>query len=186
MKEVAHLKLQMKTEARPGWNYLLQKGVFLESPSGRNIHQFLTETLGFEDEFIERSVRTIFLNSSPVDDIDCANIHDGDKIALGSAMPGLVGIVMGRDNPYKSFREDISCESDDVEDDADKIKVSLKIFSTLAVESGEGVLKRGIEVEREQLALFLDKHKANIVTSDGLKSLDGKDERVFVRVEFVD
>jgi hypothetical protein len=154
------------------------------------VRRFLHEALGFDDDFIESTVRTIFLNNSPVDDLDDTFIKDGDRMALGSAMPGLVGIVMGRDNFYKSFRSGIEVK-DHSRADAAPARIAVKIFSTLAVESGRRVLARGILVDAALLARFLREKKAQLVGGDGLDAegvlarLDGLSGDVPVRVTFL-
>jgi hypothetical protein len=165
---VVSLRIAMVEGAVAGWNYLLQKGFALEAVSGMSMRLFLRDILGFDDNYIDATVRTIFLNNSPVDDLDAINIHDGDRIALGSAMPGLVGIVMGRNNPYKSFRSDISVRKGSLSIDQVPIVVSVKIFSTLAVESGRDILKRGILVDANMLATFLADKKSQIVEAEGV------------------
>nr|WP_321514172.1 hypothetical protein [uncultured Pseudodesulfovibrio sp.] len=190
MNNVACLKIRMMSEAASGWNFLLQKGFFLQGKSGMSIRTLLHEVLGYEDDFIEQTVRTIFQNFRPVDNIDSVFIKAGDAIALGGAMPGIVGIVMGRDNPYKSFRSDISAHDETVVIDAVPVTVSMKIFSTLAVETGVDVLGRGILVEASNLADFLEKKEKLIIDADGktgcqfideLRSMEGK---IGIRVTF--
>lgn len=184
------MEISMIAEAAWGWNYILQKGFALDGVSGTSVRRFLHEALGFDDEFIDSTVRTIFLNNSPVDDLDHTYIRDGDRMALGSAMPGLVGIVMGRDNFYKSFRSGIEVK-DHSRADAAPARIAVKIFSTLAVESGRRVLARGILVDAALLARFLREKKAQLVGGDGLDAegvlarLDGLSGDVPVRVTFL-
>ena len=121
MIDDARLNIHMKTESISGWNFLLQKGFTLQGHAGMSVRAFLQESLGYENCLIDESVRTIFLNSSPVDDIDGAHLKEGDRVALGSAMPGLVGICMGRDNPYKDFRSDISVKEENIAESAVQI-----------------------------------------------------------------
>jgi hypothetical protein len=183
------MEISMSAEAAWGWNYILQKGFALAGVSGTSVRQFLHEALGFDDGFIDSTVRTIFLNNSPVDDLDHTYVKDGDRMALGSAMPGLVGIVMGRDNFYKSFRSGIAVK-DHSRSDAAPARLSMKVFSTLAVESGRGLLARGILVDAAELAGFLRGRKEQILEGDGLDAdgflarLDGLSGDVSIRVTF--
>lgn len=178
------LKIRMKRETRTAWNTLLQRGFYVQGPGKCTVRQFVSEVFKFDDCFIDETVRTIFLNSSPVDDINVAFVRDGDRLALGSAMPGLVGICMGRDNPYKSFRSGIACHDAEVQDDSgDTIRVFAKIFSTLAVESGEDILRRGIEADASQLAALLLEKADSILDGPSSDSLPSSGE-VTVCVEF--
>lgn len=187
MNDTACMRLQMKSRARSAWNFLLQKGFYLRGPAGMTVRQFLVEVVGYDNRLIDESVRTIFLNSSPVDDIDSVHVKADDRLALGSAMPGLVGIVMGRDNPYKEFRSGIACQGDEGDVyTGESIRVFVKVFSTLAVDTGADILARGIEISAGQLSDFLEKHKAHLVEGDGLAELtDNPEKDVRVIVEFV-
>lgn len=186
MNNVVCLKIRMNSKARTAWNFILQKGFYLTGQAGMSVRQFLVETLGFDNCLIDKEVRTIFLNSSPVDDIDGAYVKDGDRLALGSAMPGLVGICMGRDNPYKEFRSDIACQNGEGgEQSGEPVRVFMKIFSTLAVDTGADVLKRGIEINAGQLAEFLERQKAHVVDAGEADAVTNPDADVLVVVEFI-
>lgn len=167
MNKVDCMTIRMKSDIASAWNYFLQKGFFLDGVSGMSVHDLLREVLHFDDEFIEQTVRTIFLNNGPVDDIYETRIKDGDRMALGSAMPGLVGIVMGRDNPYKSFRDDISEHDNQVDDSHEPIRVSMKLFSVLTLKTRDDVLKRGIIAESQALHDFLQDKAEWIIEADG-------------------
>jgi len=184
------MSLVMQADCARSWYYPLQRGVCMDGMSGMSVREFLHEVLRFDDAYIEGTVRTIFLNNSPVDNIDETHLKDGDRMALGSAMPGLVGIVMGRDNPFKSFRSDISAKDGGQAADRRPITVSVKLFSTLAVESGAAILKRGVSVDARLLADFLADKTDSIIEIDGMDgeafvaSLRERDGNVPVCVEF--
>jgi hypothetical protein len=184
--------LRMKREGRMAWNFLLQKGFFLAGRSGMTVCEFLVESVGYDRSVIDEQVRTIFLNSRPVDDIDNAHLHEGARLALGSAMPGLVGICMGRDNPYKSFRSGIAAGEDSSRpDEREVIRVFVKVFSTLAVDTGDGILGRGIMLDAGVLREFLERNAANLIAGQGvsvqafLADFEEVSGDVMVRVEFV-
>lgn len=187
MNNVECLNVRMRSEALPAWNFILQKGFFLRALSGMTVRQFLVEVLGYESRFIDETVRTIFLNSSPVDDIDSVHVKDGDRVAIGGAMPGLVGIVMGRDNPYKEFRSDIACSGNDADFvPEDVIRVFTKIFSTIVTKTGVDVLARGIEISGSELMSLMEQNKAHLIEKDGLEKIAANPDRdVRVIVEFV-
>jgi len=190
MNDVECLRIHMKTKAIPGWNYLLQKGFTLQGRAGMSVREFLQEALAYDDCLIDTKVRTVFLNSSPVDDIDAVHIKAGDRMALGSAMPGIVGICMGRDSPYKEFRSDISIAEERVDESATPILVFTKIFSILAIDTGVGVLKRGIAVDAVQLVEFLEERMdmvrdvAGMSVGELIAQLQMKEGDVQVAVEF--
>lgn len=170
MNDVNELNILMKSEAISGWNFLLQKGFSLRGRAGATVREFLRESVGYDDCLIDEKVRTIFLNSSPMDDIDTTHVKEGDRLALGSAMPGLVGICMGRDNPYKEFRSGIAARKNAVEETARPVMVFVKVFSTLAVDTGVDLLGRGIEINAAILADFLKEKAEFIVKQDGVSA----------------
>ncbi len=181
------MNIRMNIKSRTAWNTLLQRGLYIQGPAGRTVRVFLNEVFDYDDCFIDETVRTVFRNNSPVDDIDSAQVQEGDRMALGSAMPGLVGICMGRDNPYKDFRSDIACQDEEIQKDTgEKIRVFVKILSTLAVQTGEEILKRGIEVKVSDLANLLEEQKAHIISGPSASELSSKSDGVFITVEFLD
>ncbi|SOB57052.1 conserved protein of unknown function [Pseudodesulfovibrio profundus] len=177
MKNIDCLSLKMKSESRAAWNYILQKGFWIVGPAGNSVRDFVKKTLGYDDDILDEQVRTIFLNNSPVDSIDGVYVEEGAKLALGGAMPGLVGIVMGRDNPYKEFRSGISCkETEGAGGSSQQVRVFLKIFSTLAVATGTDILTKGLELKAETLRDFLEKQKVHLLNPEVLTSLDSTDD----------
>ncbi|MBC16537.1 MAG: hypothetical protein CL942_05740 [Desulfovibrio sp.] len=187
MKNIDCLSLKMKSESRAAWNYILQKGFWIVGPAGNSVRDFVKKTLGYDDDILDEQVRTIFLNNSPVDSIDGVYVEEGAKLALGGAMPGLVGIVMGRDNPYKEFRSGISCkETEGAGGSSQQVRVFLKIFSTLAVATGTDILTKGLELKAEALRDFLEKQKVHLLNPEVLTSLDSTDDApVRFTVEFI-
>lgn len=186
MNKVTCLNIRMAPEARPAWNFILQKGFFLRAQSGMTVRQFLAEVLGYENSFIDETVRTIFLNNSPVDDISSVHIKDEDKVSIGAAMPGLVGIVMGRDNPYKEFRSGIACNSNDGDlQPENEIRIFTKVFSVLVTKTGADILARGIEVGCDELREIVETNRDHLIAAEGLEDvLAGSEDKVRVVIEF--
>jgi hypothetical protein len=87
---------------------LLQAGFWIEAPGPRSVRAFMRETLFFDDDYIEGSISTVFVDSQPVDDLDAALVGPGSRLALSASMPGLVGAIMRIKSPYASFRSAIS------------------------------------------------------------------------------
>ncbi|WP_419788134.1 hypothetical protein [Pseudodesulfovibrio sp.] len=164
MKTELDLELTMCGSARTGFNTLLQRGFYMTCRAGMSVREFMREVLGYDDLLIDNDVRTVFLNSSPLDGLDTTHLQDGDRLALGSAMPGLVGICMGRDNPYREFRSSIGLVRHDAVETGEIIRVFVKIFSVLAVDTGADILQRGIETEREPLIALLKKGGDNLLS----------------------
>ncbi|MDA8409499.1 MAG: hypothetical protein M0001_03805 [Treponema sp.] len=156
---------------------LLQAGFSLRAPAGMSARAFMREVLGFPDAYIEGAVSTVFIDDSPVDDIDAARLVEGSRIALSAAMPGLVGAVMRRHSPYAALRESISYREGEggagggggrvVGNDraagegrgggggggaapAPEVRVGVKLFNSVMVDRGPEVLARGIYLEGQR------------------------------------
>jgi len=82
-------------------------------------------------------------------------------------MPGLVGVVMGRDNPFKSFRDDISEHDNRTDKSRKPIRVVMKLFSTLTLKTRDAVLERGIVSDAQGLHAFLHDKVEWIIEADG-------------------
>ena len=144
---------------------ILQAGFSLRARRGMSARVFMREVLGFPDAYIEGVVSTVFLDDSPVDDIDTARLAEGSRIALSAAMPGLVGAVMRRHSPYAALRETISyregggaegsseggarrdgsgLESAESAGGPPEIRVGVKLFNSVMSGRGPEVLARGI------------------------------------------
>jgi len=149
---------------------LLQAGFWIEAWGERSVRDFMREALGFEDEYIERSISTVFVDSQPVDDLDAALVGPGSRLALSAAMPGLVGAVMRIKSPYASFRSAISYGAAGGEGAAAGGTaaagpaggagigaaagglVSVKLFNSVMAERGPALLGRGLLVDASELA----------------------------------
>ncbi len=149
-------------QGAPEWGPLLnilQAGFLVESRLGLSVRAFARETLGFDDAYIEGRISTVFLDSEPVDDIDTALVWEGSRISLSAAMPGLVGAVMRRNSAYASFRKGISYGDKGTltggESRSGRGRVRVKLFNSIMVERGPGILGRGIILEAAELEAAL-------------------------------
>lgn len=150
----------------PGTVTLLQRGVLIHAESGMSIREFMVDAIGLAPDYAENRVRTIFLNSSPVDDIDGIKIKDGDIISLSGALPGICGIAMGRDTVISAFRTDISAtaaEEDILKGDA---VIQVKMFNLVASEAGQVLLQRGVIVEAATIIKSLGENAPQDITPD--------------------
>lgn len=137
----------------------------------------MAASLGFPAAYVEGSVSTVFLDASPVDDIDAALVKPGCLVALSGAMPGLVGAVMRRKSPYASFRKAISHGGDagapaelgeggrPAGEEAlaghggrvspeESCLVRLKLFNAVLRDMGSFVMERGVWIETGRAADF--------------------------------
>jgi len=95
----ADLNLIMDENHLNTLSIILQQGFLLKAQVGCSMKRFLIEGIGLSPEYIAERIQTIFLDGSPVDDLDSAIIKDGSHLALSAAMPGLVGAAMRRGGP---------------------------------------------------------------------------------------
>jgi hypothetical protein len=110
--------------------------------------------MGLSRDTIEK-IQSIFLDGSPVDDLDSATIRDGSSLALSAAMPGLVGATMRRGGAYSSFRSTITHRETGGQCVSGEGFVQVKLFNLLMTELGPTLLENGVFVRSSDLAEFL-------------------------------
>ncbi|GAB7022569.1 hypothetical protein [Salidesulfovibrio brasiliensis] len=148
----------------PGLGTLLQKGVGVRGRGGESVRHFLEREVGLAPEYVEQSVRTIFLNCAPADDIDALTVADGDVLSLSAAMPGLVGIAMGRNTLVSGFRSGISAKPGEVrEGDA---LLTVKMFNLVARDAGPELLGRGVFLKAGQIRVALGENAPDNLPDD--------------------
>lgn len=140
---------------------LLREGVDVRLRPGLSLRQTMIQDLGFCPTCVEERVQTVFLDGSPVDDIDADAATDGCTLALAGALPGVAGIAMRRGSPVGVFREGIAHDpahdgqASGAAPDA-LLSVTLKLFNTVALECLDTVLGQGVEVRARRLAELLE------------------------------
>lgn len=150
------------------WRTLLRAGAKSQVPGTMSVDEYLTGVLEIDPEYVACRIMTLFLNSSPVDDTKTETLSPGDVLALGAAMPGLVGICMGKDSPLKDFRDDISSHRDKVAANEDPFLIQLKLFNHVAAEIGADIFARGVVIEADRLAAFLRRNSDELTECSGV------------------
>lgn len=141
------------------FHHAFRRGVGFACRTDIGLRRFLLQELGLTDEQVECDIKTVFLNNAPVDDFDAARVHDGDVLALGTAMPGLVGITMACSSPLSGFRNDISHAEkipETMENDGAPGRITLKLFSFVGKMCSMNILTKGVEIPLPQLIELLD------------------------------
>jgi hypothetical protein len=130
---------------------LLGQGVRLTITTGRNLRQVLVDQIGFEPDYLQNRLQTIFVNARPIDDVEHVIIEPDAVIALSAAMPGLVGAVLRRGGYLSAMRRGISqdAQASNAPNEMQGF-VTLKLFNTVAREKGAAVLQKGIWLTREE------------------------------------
>jgi hypothetical protein len=160
----------------PRFFQLLQQGFRLKVHTGCSIKTFLCDQIGLDSDYIERRIKTLFLDGKPVDDFNAAMIRNGSTLALSAAMPGLVGAVLRSSSFFASLRSTISHqEQAEAERPQEEGMVSLKIFNILLKEMGPAFLKKGIWIRGKDLQNFIEGHSDSFWTRCKKATLDGKE-----------
>jgi hypothetical protein len=133
----------------------LQSGFHMKAKIGCSLSMFLTEQLLLSREYIEQTIQTIFLDGKPVDDLNSAMIHDGSRLSLSAAMPGLVGAAMRRGGFYASLRDSITYHEATDAGVLGEGLVFIKLFNLLMQDLGARFLKQGILVAPQDIIDFL-------------------------------
>jgi hypothetical protein len=117
-----------------------QEGVELEVSLGCSLKELLTKQLHIPEDYLQKRIAVIFLNGSPVDDIDSTWVGDGAVIAHSAQMPGLVGAAMSRKGLISPLRSSISARTEPINSNG-RGTIRLKLFNALIDELGSTLLK---------------------------------------------
>jgi len=150
------LVIHAETDALAALTPLAMEGFGVRVAAGRTLRETLTQDLGLSPDYVERRVQTVFLDGSPVDDIDADHARPGGTLALAGALPGVAGIAMRRGSPVGVFREGVT-HHDATEPPAMErsLPLTLKLFNIVAAECLALVLARGVDVRPGRLAELL-------------------------------
>jgi len=169
------INLSSREMALPGLQALLSKGFSVQTRVGGSLSGLLCDQLGIDTDYLQHRVQTLFLNNSPVDDVEKATVSDGDVVALSAAMPGLVGATMRKGGFYAKLRQHISYQANDTEKKESAIgRVTIRLFNVIAKELGPDFLKRGITVEYKALQVFLKIAMPVIAMPENSIKVDGE------------
>ena len=155
MAEIPNLTLRAAPEALAALTPLAREGLGITVAPGRSLRDTLTRDLGLAPACVEERVQTVFLDGSPVDDIDADHARPGCTLALAGALPGVAGIAMRRGSPVGVYREGITHHMTPETGGERPFQVTLKLFNSVAVECLANVLFRGVEVRAGRLAELL-------------------------------
>jgi hypothetical protein len=189
--EIAAITIESSVAQTARLATLLKKGCFVRVRTGCSMKELLCEQFNINPEYVRKEIKVIFLNFSPVDDLDTAIIKDGSIIALSAAMPGLVGAAMSRDG-LSWMRSSITYHEEAGEHAHQDGLIHMKLFNKVMADHGESFLRRGVYVKSGFLADFLERFDADFWRAGGkisrngeamtvnelLKSLKGSDEWV--------
>jgi hypothetical protein len=145
----------MKPDQLNNFFPLLQKGVTVPATVGCTLRSLLCDQFAIPADYVTDRITTIFIDNSPVDDLDRTIVQDGSRVTLSAAMPGLVGATMRRGGFYAALRQGISHVADSGTTAGASGAVRVKLFNLLLAELGPLVLARGLILEQGELADLL-------------------------------
>jgi hypothetical protein len=154
-KPQRHIQLTVASDSIPTFFGLLRSGFSIDLDVGCSLEQMLCDQLGIAPDYLQNRAQTVFLNSSPVDNLASASVPDKAVISLSAAMPGLNGAVMRRGGPLAGMRHSISHVPDQVCSQSSPGRITLKLFNLVAKELGPHFLTRGVVVSSKALGELL-------------------------------
>jgi len=170
-----YIQLSSPQISLPGLQALMAKGFSVRTQLGGSLSDLLCDQLGIDSDYLKHRVQTLFLNSSPVDDVKKTVVSDGDVVALSAAMPGLVGATMRKGGFYAKLRQHISYQANDAAKSESAIgTVTIRLFNVIARELGPSFLDRGVRVAYKALREFLKRAVPVIDASGNRLTMDGK------------
>ncbi|HKZ15881.1 MAG TPA: hypothetical protein VJ161_00255 [Geobacteraceae bacterium] len=135
---------------------LLQNGCFVKVRVGCSLRDLLCGQFNISPDYLRDDIKVLFINFSPVDNVDTAIVRDGIILALSAAMPGLVGAAMRKDG-LSWMRSSITYTEQEEERVESEGVIQLKLFNLVMADLGESFLRRGIYVKTDVLADFLER-----------------------------
>jgi len=136
---------------------LLRRGFTWPYQPGQSLRSVLIEA-GIPQEYIEERLQTIFLNGSPADSLDMPVYGAQVRLALSTAMPGILGATMRRGGYYASMRDSISSRAMTREEAASSGSqaeaqgwLTIRLLNFTASEAGPFFLRRGVGLETEDV-----------------------------------
>ena len=134
---------------------LMHNGCYVKVECGKTMRDLLCEQFQIPFEYVRKDIKVIFLEFSPVDNIETAIIKDGATLALSAAMPGLVGAAMRRDGDLTWLRSSITYQEGETDHQVGQGLIQIKLFNRVMADLGESFLRRGVYVKSKYLSEFL-------------------------------
>ncbi len=142
---------------------LVNQGVDLEVRTGGSVMEFLSEDLGLGQEYVEKRIKTVFLNGKPVDRMDRAVLRDGSVLGLSAALPGLLGATLRMAGPYSSLRSGITHREEGAGPGRSGTgRITVKAFNVLLPEITPVLAGRGFLVKETLLGKWLEREAERI------------------------
>lgn len=136
---------------------LLQRGVRVKAEKGSSIKALLCDTMGVSPEYVDQRIQTIFLDGKPVDDPGTTVLHEGSRIALSAAMPGLAGATLRKDGFFAVMRSQITHRPEEAAGTREMCFVMIRLFNVVIRELAPKLLAAGIWLTGNEVREVLDR-----------------------------
>jgi len=167
------IQLAVAADRFPLFFGLLRSGFIVDLTVGCSLEHMLCDQLEIAPDYLRDRAQTVFLNSSPVDDLASASVPDEAVISLSAAMPGLNGAIMRRGGPLSEMRRSISHAPDQAKGQVSPGRIRLKLFNLVAKELGPHFLTRGVVVSSRDLGEVLMQQPQGFWQSVKSAAIDG-------------
>ena len=179
-----HIDIHSSETLLPGLQALLAKGFLVQTRTGGTLSDLLCDQLGIDAGYLKNRVQTLFLNNSPVDDVETTIVADGDVVALSAAMPGLAGATLRKGGFYARLRHGISHQIKDTEEIEEHTGiVTIRLFNVVAKELGPVFMEKGVMVDGRALKSFLNIAWPALTSPVYTLSVDGEEIAMPVLLE---
>jgi len=154
-EDTVRLDLTWDKEGLPSFFPLLQQGVLVRANLGVSVRKILCDQLGVSSKYLDERINTIFLNGSPVDDVDTAVVAEGSTLGLSAALPGFVGAALRKGGFYSRMRMEITHSGMGRPHEVAEGFFVLKLYNMVLHELGPLFLEAGFWMSAEDLVGFL-------------------------------
>lgn len=154
-EDTVRLDLTWDKEGLPSFFPLLQQGVLVRANLGVSVRKILCDQLGVSSKYVDERINTIFLNGSPVDDVDTAVVAEGSTLGLSAALPGFVGAALRKGGFYSRMRMEITHSGTERPREVAEGFFVLKLYNMVLHELGPFFLDAGFWMRADDLVGFL-------------------------------
>jgi hypothetical protein len=158
-----------------GFSVILQTGFLLPVDSVQPLRKVLCGQFGVDEEYLDKSINTIFVDGKSVDNVEDVVISPGSVVSLSGAMPGFVGAALRKGGFYSRMRQEITYNPDESEKRGGKGLFCLKLYNIVVRDLGPLFLSRGILVKGLDVFDFLVERGPRLNSEACLLKLDSDD-----------
>ena len=169
------LCLVVRDDLVPLFLRLLSQGVVEFIQAGSSIKELLCGQLNIQEEYLDERIKTIFLNSKAVDDVESSIVENESTLALSGPMPGLAGATFRRGGFFSGMRSQISYDKTLSSAPKGTGKIRLKLFNLVVKELGPTFLERGVWLKQKQIQDFISDNADQLMQGCISAKLDEKE-----------